>query len=228
MGRYWTRAAILVLLGLMLSGAFYLVVRPWQLQRGVTPAERAMRLPGDELVAAPWFESTRAITINAPASQIWPWLAQVGTRRAGWYNFDFINTALGATMVDGRSSTRIVPELQNLRHGDVVDLFPGVAYSTAIVDPGLALVFQGSSDLATAPVFGAKSLIQSDHVKVTHAFCLRAIDASHTRVIARYRLAYDANFVGFIAHNLLSGMANSLQEWQMLIGLKQRAEALRR
>jgi hypothetical protein len=33
-----------------------------------------MSLPGDELVLHPKLETTRAITIQAPAAEIWPWL----------------------------------------------------------------------------------------------------------------------------------------------------------
>ena len=93
-------------------------VRPWQLSWGATPDEVSRPLPGDELVARPTFNATRAITIAAPPEEIWPWLVQVGLTRAGWYSYDILDNL-------GRPSARhIIPELQNLAPGDVVPMSP--------------------------------------------------------------------------------------------------------
>lgn len=53
-------------------------VRPWQFPWGATPAEVSRSLPSDELVKHPMFNATRAITIAAPPSEVWPWLVQAG------------------------------------------------------------------------------------------------------------------------------------------------------
>ena len=54
---------------------------------GATDEEVAARLPGDAIVAAPMWRSTRAVTVRAEPADIWPWLAQMGFPRfrAGWY-----------------------------------------------------------------------------------------------------------------------------------------------
>ena len=49
-----------------------------------TPAERASSLPGDDLVAAD-VVMDRGFDLGAPPSEVWPWLVQLGKRRAGWY-----------------------------------------------------------------------------------------------------------------------------------------------
>ena len=49
---------------------------------GATDAEADARLPGDELLEHADGVATRAITIDAPASAVWPWIAQMGPRRA--------------------------------------------------------------------------------------------------------------------------------------------------
>ena len=56
-----------------------------------TPLERRRPLPGDALVPEPVFASTHAITIAAPPAQVWPWIAQMGAGRAGWYSWDAID-----------------------------------------------------------------------------------------------------------------------------------------
>ncbi|MCL3861173.1 hypothetical protein [Actinotalea sp. K2] len=94
------------------------VVRPWQLTWGATQAEVAAAMPGDELVARPVFDATRAITIQAPPAAVWPWLVQVGVGRAGWYSYDLLDN-LGRPSAD-----RILPEHQGLTVGDVVPMSP--------------------------------------------------------------------------------------------------------
>lgn len=70
----------------VLAGATFLMLyRPWQLKWGATSEEVARSMPGDEVVNAPTFNATRAVTVAASPEAIWPWLAQIGFGRAGWY-----------------------------------------------------------------------------------------------------------------------------------------------
>ncbi len=49
------------------------IIRPWYLRWGATDEELRMVLPGDQDIPPMSEVSTRAITIHAPADQIWPW-----------------------------------------------------------------------------------------------------------------------------------------------------------
>ena len=49
-----------------------------------TPRERAATLPGDELVETD-VVLDRGFDLDAPPEAVWPWLVQLGRRRAGWY-----------------------------------------------------------------------------------------------------------------------------------------------
>ena len=111
-------AGLAVGLGAVVGVAYLRVVRPRQLRWGATDEEVARALPGDELVAAPTFDATRAITIEARPEDIWPWLVQVGVSRAGWYSYDHLDN-LGRP-----SARRIIPELQGLKPGDVLPMSP--------------------------------------------------------------------------------------------------------
>ncbi len=42
-------------------------------------------LPGDEVVSPADVVMDRAFTVPTPPAELWPWLVQVGKRRAGWY-----------------------------------------------------------------------------------------------------------------------------------------------
>jgi deazaflavin-dependent oxidoreductase (nitroreductase family) len=85
---------------------------------GSTPAERARRIPGDDIVANPAVVTNHAITIDAPPSEVWPWLVQMGWGRAGWYTARWVDRLLFPA--NSPSATALIPELQDLRVGDFV------------------------------------------------------------------------------------------------------------
>jgi hypothetical protein len=95
------------------------------LRWGATDGEVAAAMPGDELVPTPSFVATRAISIAAPPEQVWPWLVQLGTGRAGWYSYDLFDN-------HGRpSAERILPRFQTIRNGDWVPMSSRVSETTA-------------------------------------------------------------------------------------------------
>ncbi|MDD5756705.1 MAG: hypothetical protein PHR23_05460, partial [bacterium] len=60
---------------------------PHLLFSGANTAERTLPLPGDKIILEPKIQMMRAITIDAPAKDIWPWLLQMGYGRGGWYSW---------------------------------------------------------------------------------------------------------------------------------------------
>jgi len=102
-------------------GIYIVFYRPRQLRWGATDEEVARGMPGDEVVARPVFNATRAVTVNARPEEIWPWLVQIGFGRAGWYSYDILDN-LGR-----HSSEEILPEHQHLEPGDLIPLGPGEA-----------------------------------------------------------------------------------------------------
>jgi len=75
------------------AAAYVLVVRPWYLRWGASEDEVRKPLPGDELVLQPKIQSTRAVTIDAPVEDVWPWLVQLGYGRGGFYSYDLLENA---------------------------------------------------------------------------------------------------------------------------------------
>jgi hypothetical protein len=76
-------------------------------------------MKADDLVPNPMASVTHAITINAAADRVWPWLAQMGAGRAGWYSWDFIDNG-------GIASARsILKEHQQLQIGQIFPAIPG-------------------------------------------------------------------------------------------------------
>jgi hypothetical protein len=134
-----------------------------------TAGEKRRPLPVDALVPAPLFASTHAITIDAPPERVWPWIAQMGAGRAGWYSWDAIDN--GGTP----SATSILPTFQALVTGDVMPAIPGAngAFVVAAVDPPRNLVL-------TVPDGRGGTAVAWEHV-------LDPLPGDRTRLIVRGR-----------------------------------------
>lgn len=85
-----------------------------------TAAERAAELPGDGLVRDLLVSLDHGVTLAAAPEAVWPWLAQMGAGRAGWYSYDRLDNG-GVP-----SAWQILPEFQHIAVGDVMPALPGV------------------------------------------------------------------------------------------------------
>src|SRR5829696_4354160 len=99
--------------------AYVLIVRPWHLRWGATDEETRKALPGDGLVPQPVAQMTRALTVDAQPGEIWPWMIQMGAGRGGLYSYDWLENLAGLGIY---STDSIVPELQDLKEGDILPL----------------------------------------------------------------------------------------------------------
>jgi hypothetical protein len=68
--------------------AYVLFLRPQMRKWGTRLGESQRRLPGDDVVPAPNFLMTHALNIEAPPEAVWPWIAQMGRERTGYYCLD--------------------------------------------------------------------------------------------------------------------------------------------
>jgi len=131
-------AAVAVAVGAVVGGA---ALRRLGRRSGVSAADLARPLPGDELVTAPSLVADRAAVLPAPAAEVWPWLVQIGKQRGWWY----LPAALEWLVwnPDKRGARTIVPELQGLAVGDrVPDWGPGTPlFEVAALDLPHALVY---------------------------------------------------------------------------------------
>ncbi len=71
-----------------LAFVYYYFLRPQMLRAGTRLGESQRRLPGDDIIAMPGYQATRAIDIDAPVEAVWPWIAQMGRDRTGFYGLD--------------------------------------------------------------------------------------------------------------------------------------------
>jgi hypothetical protein len=169
---------------------------------GATTEEAGARFPGDELLEHADGVATRAITIEAPASAVWPWIAQMGpSPRGGAYTYDWIENLLGLNM---HSADRVLPEFQQPRVGDGIGYGPN-KMSFAIVEPDHVLATQSADG------------------NWVWTFILREQEG-RTRLISRnrFRLPRLEDKIGMIPME----PASLVMERKMLVGIKKRAEQL--
>jgi hypothetical protein len=105
-----------------------------------TDAEKATPRRGDELVSQADVVMDRAFTLAAPPLQVWPWLAQLGKMRAGWYLPSGLERLLPASR---RAAWEIQDRWQHLQVGETVPDYGGKneTFEIAHVDPPTSLVY---------------------------------------------------------------------------------------
>ncbi|HET7544453.1 MAG TPA: hypothetical protein VFK05_31495, partial [Polyangiaceae bacterium] len=154
---------------------------------GTLEAAEAQRpLPGDEWLPLADAEVTDGITLSATPEQVWPWLVQMGCRRAGFYSVDLLDNA------GLRSSREIVPELQQLSVGDVIPATPEGkdGFEVLRIDACRNLVLGGLFDVAEGKQLPFVAPRPERYWQVTWAFVLEPLAERSTRLHVRARAAF--------------------------------------
>jgi hypothetical protein len=182
------------------------VVRPRILNYGATREEARRAMAGDDILSEVALQTTRAIYVNALPEHIWPWLVQMGpSPRGGAYTYDWIERLLG---IDIENTDQILPQYQHLEPGEFLGLNDkGQGLQVREVDPGHALVLQWIP--ATS----------------TWAFCLYPDGRGGSRLVSRNRLP-GSGLLFRLGMVLFMEAGSLVMERKMLLGIKQRAEAL--
>jgi hypothetical protein len=185
------------LLGAAAAVGYQFTAKPWMRSWGATLAERRRTLPGDELVPEPRIQITHAVTISAPVERVWPWLAQIGQDRGGFYSYEWLENLAGCEM---RNADRIHPEWQQRQVGELVPLHPAT--------PGLAVT-----------IFEPRRVIGLEGWGI---FLVEPAGSETTRLIARGRIP---SGLSCLAYEALLDVPHFVMQRKMLLEIKARAEA---
>ena len=204
------------------------VLRTW----GVDPVESACALPGDELVPAPTAIETRGITIDAPPGAVWPWLAQMGYERGGWYSYDQLDNR-------GRSLDTILPAFQHPQVGDIVPVSPDGGFEVKVVEPARALVLYtdttlvehleraASTDAASVPAGLAASTAilrrTPRDFAASWVFALEPVEGGRTRLVERFRVRFGQAGPAFRVIGPVLGVGVVVMMRRQLLGIAERA-----
>jgi hypothetical protein len=192
----------------------------------------ARRYPGDDLVPQPRWGWTHAVQVQAPAADVWPWVAQIGADRGGFYSYQWLENIIGCQV---RNATAVHPEWA-AREGGELRLHPKAPPLRIVsVQPGRALV----AYLPPAPGVREPRQAGSSHpggparsrdrwMTVSWLFLVEPSGPACCRVISRYR----CDTSGDLLSQLRFGPAivepvSFAMDRRMLAGIKQRAERAR-
>jgi hypothetical protein len=194
---------IIILLIAVFFVLYFTWLRAWQLRWGATDEELARPMPGDDIVKMPSFDATRAVTVNAPPRDIFPWIVQMGVTRAGWYSYDLLDNL-------ARPSARtILSEFQPIKIGDLIPMSPDGKYGVYVKDynPGEWILWWDKNG-ATSWVWG-----------------FYPVTETQTRLVTRVRVKY--NFLSLdIFFNLLIEFCDIIMMRKCMLGIKERAERM--
>ena len=195
-----------VLAALALAAVYWFPVRRWMGEWGSTPEERARVMPGDAVIPRANHVETQAVTVNAPPSDIWPWLVQIGSQRGGLYSYDWLDRLFG--FLGRPSASGILPEFQNLAVGDRIEW--GREYLTvAALEPNRALVLS----------------YDGHGMEWVWQFGLYPLDRQQTRLVSR-GAERTPNTATFWLLMRVMEPASFVMTTKMLLNLKTRAERL--
>src|SRR5271157_1640429 len=199
--------------GLMVLAALLVVLTALAIyasrQISATPGERALGLPGDDLIPQPLGSVNHAITIQRPPHEVWPWLAQMGSGRAGWYAYDFIDNG------GHHSGERILPNYQNGGVGSVLPALPGATDVFVVAqcerEHSLVLAWR----------------LPSGMNQTTWSFVLEEPQPGRTRLLVRGRVAPGYRPYGLPQWLALptGALAHFIMQRKQLLGIARRAEA---
>jgi hypothetical protein len=185
------------LFGCAAASGYELALRPWMRNWGASAEERIRAMPGDDLVADPAIEVNHAVTIEAPVADVWPWLAQIGQDRGGFYSYEWLENLAGCEM---RNADRVHPEWQRREIGELVPLHPAApGLAVSVFEPGHCIGLEGWGVFAVEPV-----------------------GTGSTRLLARGRIPRGT---AKVLYRSLLELPHFIMQRKMLLGIKARAES---
>lgn len=202
------------------AAAYALRVRPKMMRWGATARELERDWPGDAYSPKPNTEATRAVTIHAPAAEVWRWIVQIGQDRAGFYSYDWLESLFGLEM---HNADRVIPEFQERKVGDAVWLAP----------PGKS---DGKARLIVAKLEEERAMVlvqPEDAERVARgeeaehgfwAFELESVDEKSCRLVMRTRSGGHPSIRTKLVQRLFWEWVDFIMERKMMLTIKQRAE----
>lgn len=162
-----------------------------------------------------------AVTIEAPPTQVWPWLVQMGGDRGGWYSWDRLDNG-------GRPSAREVhPEWQDLALGDYVKYWrrggPVDAWEVAAFEPNRFLGLRGLTDLRGRNL-DPKQTRPSAYIEGLWGFVLNELPGGRTRLVIGGYQAIRPRWLGRLIFYWLYIPVTWIMQARMLVVLKRNIE----
>lgn len=203
-------------------GAYAFIARPRLLRWGATDDEARAPYPGADLIPDGTRGGTMAVTINAPPARVWPWLVQMGYRRAGWYSWDLLDNF-------GRpSADRIHSEWQRISVGDIL-AGPDAAeaekaWEVAALVPERFLGLRASFDLR-GHRFNPSQARPRYYTDSLWGFLLEELPGGHTRLVVSGYWSLRPRWLQPLLSFAVLEWTHWIMQMRQFANLKHRAEA---
>jgi len=193
---------------------------------GATDDEGQRPLPGDERIPRPRTRQTLAVTIHAPAAEVYPWIAQIGQERGGLYSYELLENLVGCKI---HNADHIAPEWE-MQVGDLMRMGPP-GYPVDVVvglERGRWLLMAGADpQTGEAPPLPAPD--PNKYVNATWLLYLDEQPDGRTRLISRSLVDYaPRSFANKLIWEVFTDPIGFVMTRKMLLGVKARAERARR
>ena len=200
-------------------GIYGLFLHPRLLKWGATDEEVARPYPGAELIPDGTRSATFATTIDAPPERVWPWLAQMGTDRGGWYSWDRLDNW------GRKSADRIHPEWQEVKVGDRFVSMPNNSqwWEVAAVEPEHFLALRASIDLRGHP-FDPRGPRPRYFTDSTWCWVLEPLPGGRTRVVESGYWALEPRWLQPLVSALLIEPEHWIMQTRQFANLKRLAK----
>lgn len=198
-------------------------LRGWYRRWGATDDEATREYPGDEFVPRFKSEITAAIEIDAPPEKIWPWFAQLGCQRGGWYSYDLLDNG-GVPSAD-----KILPEFQELHVGDMVAAVPNGSFGfpVAIVEPERVLTLAGTLNTKTGESADPNDETLEAFFSGDQTFFIERLSDHASRLVFHMRTNWNESRLNNFIYRGIVEPISFVMGRQMLRNVKRRAEALK-
>ncbi len=209
---------------LMVASFFTPFLRHARSHWGLDEETAARALPGDELVAKPDLQWTHGIEIDASAEEVWPWVAQIGANRGGFYSYQWLENVMGCHV---KNAERVHPELA-MGPNDALSLHPKMPpFPVALWERGSHIVVHAKPDEA-AKAAG------KPWVETSWGFYVEPLPGNdgggpRCRFVSRFRSASSKDLASRLGFGpLLMEPIGFAMDRRMLLGVKERVDEARR
>ena len=209
---------VLVILGCYITW----FLKPLRDRWGLTQSEANLPLPGDQIVKDPKTIFSHAIDIGAPAEYVWPWIAQMGKGRGGFYSYEALENIAGLGIYN---SDAILEEFQNPKKGDIIPFGPDNGYPLAICNSGQAMVIENCDDLDKKKKYDPTLGRPDNFLHLSWLWYIESKSDTTSRFISRNRVDYKTSWKNRIIFGLAEPVVFAMDR-KMCLGIKKRAERL--
>jgi len=208
----WKKRLIYTIAVLLALRVLYrLFLFPALLHWGATAEEYNKALPGDELLSHKDYKNTLAVTVHAPPSEIWPWIAQMGLHKGGFYSYTMLENLFGCNL---HNANQIHAEWQKPQVGAIEPVCqsaegkPNSGWQIVVAEERRALVWKGVND--------AQWMV---------GVYIDSVDAHTSRLITRQQFEYPhAGSLNWWLEKLWFEWAHCIMQRGMINGIKERVE----